>query len=305
MTVYFNDQAIEETPNSCYYTEYLEGKCNSLEMIFDDSEGAIRALELEKGDSVQVLEGNVDTGEMYISGIDYAGTQTAIRALSLPLSAFKTDSGGWENITLSAVIADVLEETELDIEYIDRPDITYKELTRIEEDPLKFISGRLNLEGFGIRIKDNKVYIFDEKKLEKEDYTLQRTEEEFDSPPEYSTKDARLVSRVENSYKTSDGNAISTVEKSGIEGRIIRINMAVNSVDESIRFSKGIMRTANKYEYVAKASVEELDREPGEIIYLADAPKGHTAENIIYMIKNDLTGNRQTLFMRRPIEGDY
>ena len=305
MTVLFNDEMIEESPNSCNYTAYLEGQCDSLEMVFDDSEGVIKALELEKGDTVQVVEGNIDTGEMYISGIDYSGSQAAVRALSLPLSAFKTDSQGWENVTLVAAISDVLEETELEIEYIDRPEFTYKELVRIEEDPLKFISGKLNLEGFGIRVNNNTVYIFDERKLEKEEYTLQMTAEEFDDTPDYSTKDAKLVSQVENSYKTSDGTPISTIEKSGLEGRILRLNMAVNSVDESIRFSKGIMRAANKYEYLAKGAVENLDRKPGEIIYIADAPKGHTGENLIYMIKNDLTGNRQTLFMRRPIEGDY
>lgn len=305
MTVYFNGIMTEEPPDSCSYIAYLEGQCDSLEMTFDDSEGKIKALELEKGDTVQVLEGNIDTGEMYISGIDYAGTQAAIRALSLPLSAFKTESGAWENVTLPAVISDILEDTDLDVEYIDRPDFTYKELTRLEETPLKFISGKLNLEGFGVRVNNNTVYIFDEKKLEQEEYTLQMVEDDFDSVPDYSTKDARLVSRVENSYKTSDGVAISTVEKSGIEGKILRLNMPVSTVGESIRFSKGMMRAANKYEYVAKGSVENLDRKPGEVIYLADAPKGHTGENLIYMIKNDLSSNKQTLYMRRPIEGDY
>lgn len=305
MTVYFNEKMIEEPPNSCNYTAYLEGQCDSLDMIFDDSEGAIRALELEKGDTVQVLEGNIDTGEMYISGIDYSGTQAAIRALSLPLSAFRTESGSWENATLPAVISEVLEDTDLEIEYIDRPDFTYKELTRLEEDPLKFISGKLNLEGFGIRVNNNTVYIFDERKLESEDYVLQMTEEMFDKAPDYSTKDSRLVSKVENSYKTPEGTAISTIEKSGLEGKILRLNMPVSSVGESIRFSKGMMRAANKYEYMAQGTVENLDRKPGEIIYLSDAPKGHTGENLIYMIKNDLASNMQTLYMRRPIEGDY
>mgnify|MGYP006872994264 FL=1 len=305
MTVYFNDQEICEIPNSCNYTEYLEGQCNSLDMVFDDSEGAIKALELEKGDSVQVLEGNVDTGEMYISGIDYSGSQAAVRALSLPLSAFKTLSQSWENVTLTAVIDEVLNDTDIAVQYIDKPDFTYKEITRIEEDPLKFISGRLSLEGYGIRVKDNTAYIFDERALEKGEAVLQMTEEDFDSLPDYSTKDAKLISRVENSYKTGNGTAISTVEESGIEGRILRLNMAVDTVGDSIRFSQGMMRAANKYEYMARGSVENLDREPGEVIYLADAPKGHTGDNLIYMIKNDITGNRQTLYMRRPIDGDY
>ena len=305
MNVYINDSLMAEPPNNCTYFTYLDGRCNSLDMTFDDSEGAIKALELEKGDTVRALEGNVDTGEMYISGIDYSGSQAAIRALSLPLSAFKTRSQVWENASLPAIIADVLEDTELDVKYQDKPNFTYKETAMIEDEPLKFIAGKLALEGFGIRIENGAAIIFDERKLEKEEYVLQATEDSFSTEPTYSTRDAGLISRVENSYKTADGKQISTVVKSGIEGKVIRMNMAVDSVGESIRFSNGMMRLANKTEFLAEGDMENLDYSVGEIIYIADAPKGHTGENLIYMIRNDLANSKQTLYMRRPIEGDY
>ena len=112
MTVYINDNLMTDLPNSCVYMTYLEGRCSSITMVFDDSEGAITALELEKGDTVQALEGNIDTGEMYISGIDYNGSQAAIRALSLPLSAFKTKTQSWENVSMMALINDALEGTD-------------------------------------------------------------------------------------------------------------------------------------------------------------------------------------------------
>ena len=305
MNVYINDNLMADNPDSCVYWTYLGGRCNSLDLLFDDSEGAIKALDLEKGDTVQALEGNVDSGEMYISGIDYSGSQAAIRALSLPLSAFKTKTQYWENASLTTIIADALEETELEIKYIDKPKFTYKEMAMIEEEPLKFVAGKLALEGFGIRIENGVAIIYDERKLEKEEYELQATEESFTEAPTYSTRDAGLVSRVENSYKTADGRQISTVEKSGLEGKILRLNMAVDSIGESIRFSKGMMRSANKAEYLTEGSMENLDHTVGEVIYIADAPKGFTGENLIYMIKNDLANNKQTLYLRRPIEGDY
>lgn len=305
MTVYINDNLMTDLPNSCVYMTYLEGRCSSITMVFDDSEGVITALELEKGDTVQALEGNIDTGEMYISGIDYNGSQAAIRALSLPLSAFKTKTQSWENVSMMALIDDALEDTELEIEYMDRPSFTYKEAAMIEEEPLKFLSGKLALEGFGIRIENGTAYIFDERKLEKGEYELQLTKEDFSEEPKYSTDDATLISEVQNTYTSSDGREIKTTEKSGLEGKILRLNMAVDSVGESIRFSKGTMRIANRNEYLAEGSMENLDHKVGEVLYLADAPKGHTGENLIYMIKNDLANNKQTLYMRRPIEGDY
>ena len=305
MTVYINDSLITEQPDTCKYTAYLEGQCDALEMVFDDSEKAISSLGLVKGDTVQVIEGNIDTGEMYISGIDYTSGQAAIRALSLPLSAFVTDNKLWENVSLTAVIKDVMKKTGLKVEFIDKPNFNYKALAQVEECPIKFIADKLMLEGFGIRVNHGTAYIFDEKKLETGQYDVQMTAEDFESAPEYSTKDAKLISQVENTYITPEGKQISTTQKSGIQGKILRLSMAVDTVGASIRFSNGMMRAANKYEYLAKGTVQNLDHAPGDIIYISDAPKGHTGENIIYTIKNDIVGNTQTLLMRRPIEGDY
>ena len=305
MTVYINDNLMTDLPNSCIYMTYLEGRCSSINMIFDDSEGAISALELEKGGTVQALEGNIDTGEMFISGIDYNGTQAAIRALSLPLSAFKTRTQSWENVSMTALINDVLEDSGLKIEYLDRPSFTYSEAAMIEEEPLKYLSGKLALEGFGIRIENGTAFIFDESKLEKDDYKTQLMKEDFSAEPKFSTDDSMLISKVQNTYITADGREIKTTEKSGLEGKVLRLNMAVDSVGESIRFSKGTMRIANRNEYLAEGGVENLDYSVGEIVYLSDAPKGHTGENLIYMIKNDLANEKQTLYMRRPIKGDY
>jgi len=305
MTVYLNNNLITDLPNSCIYMVYLEGRCSSITMTFDDSEGTITAMELKKGDTVQAIEGNIDTGDMYISGIDYSGSLAAIRALSLPLSAFKTFTRSWENVSMTALINDALENTGLDIKYLDKPAFTYKEAAMIEEEPLKFLSGKLSLEGFGIRIENNTAFVFDERELEKQDYEIQLTKDDFSEEPKYSTDDAMLISEVQNTYTTADGREIKTTEKSGIEGKIIRLNMAVDSVGESVRFSKGTMRLANRNEYLAEGSMENLDHSVGEILYLSDAPKGHTGENLIYMVKNDLANNKQTLYMRRPIEGDY
>ena len=305
MTLYINDSLIAEEPDRCVFVAYLEGHCDTLDVSLDDSEGAIRGMGIKKGDTVQAIEGNVDTGEMYISGIEYSGSQIAIRALSLPLSAFKATTKYWENATLTAIVNDVLKDSGLTVEFTERPNFSYKEMAMIEEEPLKFLFGKLELEGFGIRINDNTAYVFDEKILEKKGYELQLTEEDFQNPPVYSTKDSGLISVVKNAYMTADGKQIKTTEESGIDGKILNLNMPVNSVGESIRFSQGLMRKANKYEYVCEGEMENLERLPGEIVYLADAPDGHTGENVIYAVKNDMAGNSQTLYMRRPIEGGY
>lgn len=305
MTVYINDQLLPDPPDTCIYMTYLEGRCSSLYMVFDDSEGVISSMELEKGDTVQAMEGNVDTGEMFISGIDYSGSQAAIRALSLPLSAFRTKTQYWENASLLEIINDALEDTDLIVKYLDTPKFTYKEAAMIEEEPLKFLSGKLSLEGFGIRIENGMAYVFDCRKLEKQPYEVQLTKEEFSEEPKYSTDDSTLIAEVQNTYTASDGKEIKTTEKSGLEGKILRLNMAVDSVGESIRFSQGTMRLANRNEFLAEGGMENLVYTVGQVLYLSDAPKGHTGENLIYMIKNDLANNKQTLYMRRPIEGDY
>lgn len=303
MTVYINESQTSDTPGYCVYTAYLEGRCDSIEMSFNDDDRAIRSLGIRKGDTVQALEGNIDTGVMYVSDIEYSGEQVAIRALSLPLSAFRTNTRRWSDVSMVELINDVLSGLGLKISYDDKPAFTYDEAAMLEDEPFRFLSGKLSLEGYGIRVLDGVAHIFNERSVDRSEYDYQVEEADFAESPMYSTSDSGLVSRVENTYEAADGRLISTVRESGIEGKILRLHMSVGSAGEAIRFSDGIMRAANKYEYVTEGVMDGLDHAPGEILYLVDAPAGHGGENVVYSVKSDLAEGRQTLFLRRALEG--
>ena len=81
--------------------------------------------------------------------------------------------------------------------------------------------------------------------------------------------------------------------------------MAVTSIAESERFSYGLMREANKYEFLTSGWVEGLERKTGESINLETDKRDFSGKNYIYAVKHDLIRERQEIMLRKPIEGEY
>lgn len=306
MTLYIEGELIPTAPVKCEYTDYAAGRCDVISMVFNDIDGDIRSRQIEKGDTLQALAGNVDTGVMYISDIQYSGTTIYLKALSMPVSCFATKNYYWDHVGFKEMIEDVIAETDLELILLHPlEDVNYIDVTRIEESPINFIARRLMLEGFGVKVHDSKVIIYNEKLQENKPIEMQLAEDDFLLDPEYSTKDSELIAEVENCYKTPEGAFIDTVVRSGLEGRIQRENIAVTSLAESRRFSNGIMREANKYEFLASGKLNGLDRQAGQTVWLVDAPYKHDGLNYIYMVRCDLVAETQYIYMRKPIDGDY
>ena len=151
---------------------------------------------------------------------------------------------------------------------------------------------------------DNSLIIYDEKKMEKKETVADYSEEDFLSEPEYSTTDAHLIESIQNTYKHKN-YIIRTNVKSGLNGKNINTSMAVTSIAESERFSYGLMREANKYEFLTSGWVEGLERKTGESINLETDKRDFSGKNYIYAVKHDLIRERQEIMLRKPIEGEY
>lgn len=304
MTLYINGEPVNQAPSKCEYVEYASARCDVVTLLFKDSTGEIRNRELKKGDVINASNGNIDTGTMYISDIQYSGERIFLKALSMPLKCFRTQNGFWAQIGFNELIKGLAEETGLNIKFLHPLKATYINVARVDEAPIKFLSKRLMLEGYACKIYNDTIIIYDEKIQEnKETFTTVDTTS-FSEPPEYSTSDAGLISQVDNSYK-GDKGFIKTTVKSGKEGKILRLNMAVSTIDESERFSMGMMREANRYEFVGSGHIEKAKYKSGQALWITDAPYGHDGQNFIYMTKTDLIKGSQVVYFRKPIEGAY
>lgn len=294
----------EEMINQCEYDEYAAARCDALQLLLNDNEKELRNMKLQKGEVIRAITDNVDSGDMYISNISYQGESVIIRALSTKLSCFKEKSFYRDNISFIEMVKEIEKETGYKLNLIHTLDRSYIDITRMQQNPVAYLTERLRLEGFMLRVYDNRLIIYDERIQEAKETVATMDETDFDGNLNYDTKDAHLIESIENTYK-SDTHVISTLVKSGLEGKNLKTSIAVSSIAESERFTKGLMREANKYEYLTSGWVSALDRKAGQSIDLDCDVFGHNGKNYIYAIKHDLRNERQKLFLRKPIEGDY
>lgn len=304
MEVTIRGESFGEEVEECLYEEYSSARCDALQMVLDDTGGRLKPLGLKKGEMIQAEELNQKTGAMYISEIGYKKDNVIIRALSTDLTCFKEKNTYRESISFLEMVKEIEKETGYKLNLVNELDCMYIDITRNQLNPIRYLTKRLRLEGYQLRVYDNTLIIYDEKLQERKETVEDYKEEDFLTDPEYDTSDAHLIESVRNTYKY-ENYLIKTDVKSGLNGKNIDTSIAVTSIAESERFSYGLMREANKYEYLASGWVDGLERRTGESINLDINLQGFLGKNYIYAIKHDFINDRQKIMMRKPIAGDY
>lgn len=288
------------------YSDYAAARCDSLQLFLNDENREIRKMyEMRKGTALQLDTDEISTGEMYISELSYLGAAIYVKALSMPCRCFKERTFYRSKLSFEEMVKEIQAETGLKLKMIDTLDYFYIDITRTKENPIKYLNSRLQLEGFQLKIKDNTLIVYDERKQEEKEAVVTYSEADFVREPRYTTKDAHLVSTIENMYKPQEGRIIHSIVSSGLEGKNLQTNIAVSSISESERITKSIMREANKYEFMITGTVEGLLRRAGQVVNIECDIPDFAGKNYIYQITHDLIGKKQDLKMRKIISGDY
>ena len=302
-TILIDGNIITTSPASCVYTENASGRCDTLLVSFRDETGEIAGLEAEKGQPMEAVCGALETGEMYLSEIRWGNDVATLKAVSMPP---ETGDGNraWEKASFGEILRDVADEAGLALELLHPLDVHYERVEKLGMTPLEFLYDRTALEGYAFRVHDGTLTVFDERIAEAADYEQQLWRGDFQRGLACLTSDAGLVSAVENSFM-ADGRLIRTLVESGLPGRTLRRSIPVSSIDESERFSRGIMRTHNRNEHSAEGTLAGSSYRAGQTVWLVDAPHGHDGLNYIERAQSDFLKDTQALSMRKPISGGY
>ena len=302
--VFINGSQVSASPSVLTYTENASGRCDTLFATFPDASGELGALGIEKGQEMEAVSGSIETGRMYISEVQWGGGAVSIKAASAP-GTLMEQNASWEKASFGEIIKDIAEEAGLALSVMHPLDVHYESVARLEMPPLEFLHERLLLESYAFRVRDGSIEVYDERIAENAQHEQQLWTGDFLKGLSCLTSDAGLVAAVYNSCLTSDGRVIQTYVQSGLPGKTLRRTMTASSIDESERFSKGVMRAANKNEFITEGAISGLDYRAGQTVWLVDAPHGHDGLNYVQRIQNDLIGGTQALSMRKPIAGGY
>lgn len=290
--------ATEQSFRACIYTDYANGHADSLDIVFNDEFDEWKKWSLKKGDTIRVVD-DVDTGKMYVSRISISNGSYGIHAVSSPVSALNVKSSLRESISLHEIIKEVGDEIGLDVFMYDIKNYKYKIVERVKVNSINYLNNILTRESYLLKIFDGKLIIYNEKKIETSDISVDIEERDLISEPSFSTSDSTLISEIENRY-----NSINTLVSAQVCGRKLITSIPSSNIIESIRFSNSIMRNENKYEYNGVICVEDI-LTAGTMINLSGSFYNWAGRNFVYKVKHDLIRNERKVFIRKPIKGEY
>lgn len=295
------------TVSSCIHEDGVSGRSDALSISFNDdtdSETNWRGWNLDKGTEMEVRTDQFRSGIMYVSRITAADGRFDVRAQAVRNQAKDESTQSYEDVSFYELLQEGSRELALTLETYNLTDYTYESVVRLKQNWLGFLHGRCLLEGAGIKIYDKKLIVFDEKSFENMSPVKTITAEDFACQPVFVTSDD-VVREICNRYRAE--NLIDTTVQSEIScGKRIETEIACTSVGESIRFSKNMMRAANRNEYRGSGVITGCELSSGVTVNL-DGPAFGTFSglNFVERVITDMVNDSQKIYMRKPIEGDY
>lgn len=296
-----SDVSDSVTMSSCIHDDSVLGKSDTLSIFFNDETDEStdwRKWGLEKGTEIAVSTESFDTGTMYVSGISMIDGALGVRAQSAQISSKDEYSKSYMDVSLMELLQEGADAMGLVLDTYSLINRKYSRISRIKKDWIGFIHERCVLEGAGVKIFDKKLIVFDEDAREKEESVKEFTQEDFSNRPSFCTKD-NLIKSVRNLYQADQ--LIDTFTESDIElGRRIEIEQECSSIGESIRFSKNIMRSVNKREYLMDGIIPGCELSSGVNVTLTGSFFGF-CEGTAYIERTvtDLLHDKQHIYTRK------
>lgn len=308
------------------YTDNASDTADDIEITLKDEKAKwLNSWFPEKGDSIIAAinttnwhkdgdTGNLNCGSFIVDEPEYSGPPRVmtIKAISMPSNTNFTStkkSKAWENIRLSTIAQDIADSAGLDL-YFDAPsDPLYTRKDQSETADMSFLSDLCKNEGFGFKVTDNKIIIYDEVKYENQPsiLTLSTTSGLINT---YNFKTTLTDSgyagcRVQYRY-AKKGTVIDylyTIKDLEDSDKIYEVNQIVTSYDEAVRLAQKTLREVNKKEFTATFNVVGDLRYVGAVCVDVVGFGGFDGKYFIDQAVHNLPTYNVDLTMHKVLEG--
>lgn len=248
MKVIYENTEINVQVSECIIVDNMGGKADSLAITFADIKNECRKWEFKKNHVVEVIEPPFSTGKMYVDEFGCGPGTYTLRALSTR-KKFKTKfTRTWENVRFLALANDLLKEEGLKLEtYGVIQNYEYTRVDQIEKNNIDFLNERCILEGYNLKICDEKAVIIAETFLEQQKENVYFNPSMFVGKYEFKCTSKYIYSGCEISYNSR--KYIKGIYISNNNGELLKLrNIEVSNSYEADRFAKNILKFHNKYE---------------------------------------------------------
>lgn len=283
-------------------TDNAGGELDSLELQFNDPKGLWSQWKPEKNHILQIKESGFDTGVMYIDEILQHRGVITIKALPIKQEAKTANTKSWENVRFLGIAQELSLKNGLTLQTYNIQDRLYSSVDQSDEADLSFFAWRCLIEGYSLKASNLQLIIYDEAFMEKQAPARKLYLSQTDGDFTYRNKSNEIYGACRIS--SSNQEIKYTFKPDGIFGPILKYgNFPLTSIGEAERFSKGLLRSKNKYE---KALICTIRLDTG-------IAGGNTIEAIDFGLANGIylahqvihkfVEKRTVLKMRRPLIG--
>ncbi|WP_326514781.1 hypothetical protein [Clostridium intestinale] len=281
------------------------GIADSLELIFNDENKLWRQWNPSKNNKIIIKNDNFSSGVMYLDEIYMKKGLYRLKAISTPLKAKTPKNATWENISFSKLAKDLIKDLDLELAtYNLNTDWIYERVEQINQNSLDLLNMRCILEGYRLKVSDNKAIIYSENILEKSEPVLKLTE--ADLPANYEFKN--LSSGIYSSCLVSDvyKDSIISYEYKPVnapQGPILKPKVRVMNHAEAERYSMNLLNFHNKNEITASLSIRlNTNVASGNVIEIVGLGN-FSGKYFVEKTKHYFTEDKTSLKARKLMEG--
>ena len=230
--------------DTLFVTDRAGAQADSIKMMI----GSISDFHIVKGQSITVKFGGYTSGEMTIDKISPTTLNAVVEAVSASTKAKIKRSRHYMKVRFFDVINDVALETGFSVFYLGTiTNRLYENISRCNETPLAFLNRLCVREGYGLKVDDKRIIVYDKDSAEAAKSVLTITQNSTIKNIVKFQETSCVTEAVKVQYfDLKTGNKIE--HTTGIEetGEQTVITEYVQDIAEAERFSKGYSREKNK-----------------------------------------------------------
>lgn len=237
-------ERLEILNDTLYVTDRAGAQADNIKMMIN----SMSDLQISKGQSITVKFGGFTSGKMTVDKISPTTKNALVEAVSTSTRAKKRRSKHYMKVRFFDVINDVALETGFSVFYTGAVENRYYEnISRWFETPLAFLNRLCVREGYGLKVDDNRIIVYDKDSAEAEKSVLTITQDStIDNIVKFQETSCVTEAVKVQYFDLKIGKKIEYTTGIDEAGEQTVITEYVQDLAEAERFSKGYSREKNK-----------------------------------------------------------
>lgn len=289
--------------NACVMRDRAGGEADGLTAVFADPDGLWADWNPQRGNRVRLVDGDFDSGILYVDDPRKSGGFFRLDAVSVPPSIRQPHTKVWRDVRLSEIISDMAGQAGLAFQTYDIQDYHYTAISQHAETDMAFLARVCLREGYAVKVTDEALVVFSEQALE--NAAPQATVDKVDTAPESDfSAGVGLLSSSRVRYFNIQKNRLldQTVTDPEIAGGASHRNEFCSTDGEAQRWAYGYLRAANKSAHTAKIQLlQQSAFAAGSTVNLTGFSGENNGDWFVYGVDQDAVNARTMLYLRRPL----